>query len=317
MHIDKIKKIIENNNYLLINPSEYHKGHGNALSIKVVIPTYCQANCDFCFNKGNKKQKHDIDKFLKNLEISLSKIFNNVKREFSIDITGNEPTFNVDLLKNTLNIINKYRAFISKIVLTTNGFKLKDCLPFIDMVDIINISVHHYNFNIRKKIFRTDNILNDIDLKYIINELKNKEIAVSAICVLNKKISNFNEFYNNFSDWAVNLGFTDTRMRSNYLRNDSFIDKIYNMNIGKIEQTTNVPGLKSKKIYDSARNYYTYIFLGIESLVNVVIGAEMVIDDDGLIYIDYNKEYPVSDDSLLYFNKIYVLGDNVNENCFK
>ena len=49
MHIDKIKQIIENNKYLLIDPSKYHKGHGNSLSIKVVIPTYCQANCDFCF----------------------------------------------------------------------------------------------------------------------------------------------------------------------------------------------------------------------------------------------------------------------------
>ena len=113
------------------------------------------------------------------------------------------------------------------------------------------------------------------------------------------------------------MGFSDIRMRSNYLRNDSFMDRIYDMDIGKIIETSNVPGLKSKKIYDSKRNYYTYIFLGVESLINIVIGAEMVIDDDGLLYIDYNKEYPISDDSLLYFNRIYVLGDNINENCFK
>lgn len=317
MHIDKIKQIIENNNYLLIDPNQYHKGHGNALSVKVVIPTYCQANCDFCFNKRNKKQQHDADKFLKNLDISLSKIFNNVKREFTIDITGNEPTFNVELLKNTLDIINKYRSFIFKIVLTTNGFKLMDCLSFIDMVDIINISVHHYDFNIRKEIFKTNNILNDTRLKSIISDLKNKKIAVSAICVLNKEIDDFEEFYNQFSDWAISLGFSDIRMRSNYLRNDSFMDKIYDMDIGEIIETSDVPGLKSKKIYDSKRNYYTYIFLGVESLVNIVIGAEMVIDDDGLLYIDYNKEYPISDGSLSYFNRIYVLGDNINEKRFK
>ena len=317
MSIDKIKQIIEKNKYLLIDPNTYHKGHGNALSVKVVIPTYCQANCDFCFNKSNKKQQHDIDKFLKNLDISLSKIFNNVKREFSIDITGNEPTFNVELLKDTLNIINKYRSFISKIVLTTNGFKLMECLSFIDMVDIINISVHHYDFEIRKEIFKTNNILNDIQLKNIISELKNKNIVVSAICVLNEEVDDFKDFYNKFSYWAIDMGFSDIRMRSNYLRNDSFMDKIYDMDIGKIIETSNVPGLKSKKIYDIKRNYYTYIFLGVESLINIVIGAEMVIDDDGLLYIDYNKEYPISDDSLLYFNRIYVLGDNVNENCFK
>ena len=317
MHIDKIKQIIENNNYLLIDPNQYHKGHGNALSVKVVIPTYCQANCDFCFNKSNKKQQHDTDKFLKNLNISLSKIFNNVKREFTIDITGNEPTFNVELLKNTLDIINKYRSFISKIVLTTNGFKLMDCLSFIDMVDIINISVHHYDFNIRKEIFKTNNILNDSQLKSIISDLKKQKIIVSAICVLNKEVNDFKSFYNRFSDWAINLGFNDVRIRSNYFRNDSFMDKIYDMNIGEIIEASNVPGLKSKKIYDRKRNYYTYIFIGIESLVNTVIGLEIVIDDDGLLYIDYNKEYPISDDSLSYFDKIYFLGKNINEKCFK
>lgn len=317
MNTDKIKKIIENNKYLLIDPNQYHKGHGNTLSIKIVIPTYCQANCDFCFNKSNKKQQHDIDIFLKNLDISLSKVFNNVKRGFTIDITGNEPTFNVELLKNTLDIINKYRSYISQIVLTTNGFKLKECLSFIDMVDIINISVHHYDFNIRKEVFKTSNIPTDIQLKSIISDLKNKKVYVSAICVLNKDIDDFKDFFNRFSDWAIDLGFNDVRMRSNYMRNDSFMDKIFDLDIGEIIEASDVPGLKSKKIYDSKRDYYTYIFLGVETLVNIVIGAEMVIDDDGLLYIDYNKEYPISDDSLSYFNRIYVLGDNINEKRFE
>ena len=317
MNTDKIKEIIENNKYLLIDPNQYHKGHGNTLSIKIVIPTYCQANCDFCFNKSNKKQQHDIDIFLKNLDISLSKVFNNVKRGFTIDITGNEPTFNVELLKNTLDIINKYRSYISQIVLTTNGFKLKECLSFIDMVDIINISVHHYDFNIRKEVFKTSNIPTDIQLKSIISDLKNKKVYVSAICVLNKDIDDFKDFFNRFSDWAIDLGFNDVRMRSNYMRNDSFMDKIFDLDIGEIIEASDVPGLKSKKIYDSKRDYYTYIFLGVETLVNIVIGAEMVIDDDGLLYIDYNKEYPISDDSLSYFNRIYVLGDNINEKRFE
>ena len=317
MCTDKIKQIIENNKYFLIEPSKYHKGHGNSLSVKIVIPTYCQANCDFCFNKNTKKKQYDADVFLKNLDISLSKIFNNIKREFTIDITGNEPTFNVQLLKEALTIINKYRSFISQIVLTTNGYRLMECLPFIGMVDIINISVHHYDFNVRKDIFKTNNILNDNQLKSITNTLKNKGISVTAICVLNKEIEDFKDFYNKFCDWAIEIGFSDIRMRSNYLRNDLFMDKIYNMDIGEIKESSDVPGLKSKKIYDKERNYYIYIFLGVESLVNIVIGAEMVIDDDGLLYIDYNKNYPVTDECLPYFNRIYVLGDNVNEKRFK
>ena len=317
MQTNKIKQIIENNSYILIDPNEYHKGHGNTLSIKVVIPTYCQANCDFCFNKSNNKQCHDKDLFLKNLDISLSKIFNNIKREFTIDITGNEPTFDVDLLKETLKIINKYKSYIYKIVITTNGFRLNECLSFIDMVDIINISVHHYDFNMRKNIFNTNKILNDADLKNVIGSLKRKKIHVSAVCVLNREISNFKDFYDNFTDWAISLGFNDTRIRSNYLRSDSFMNNIFDMDIGKIIESSDVPGLKSKKIYDEKKDYYTYIFLGVESLVDYVVGAEMVIDDDGLLYLDYNKEYPVNNENMFYFNKIYVLGDNVNEERLK
>ncbi len=316
MNDDKIEQIIKNNKYLLIDPNDYHKGHGSPLSIKIVLPTYCQANCEFCFNKTNTKQKHDKETFLKALDLSLTRIFKNIKRSFTIDITGNEPTYDVKLLKDTLTIINKYRTYIYKIVLTTNGYKLNDCLSFINMVDIINISVHHYDINKRIEAFKTDNILKDDELKEIISKLNDKKIHVTATCVLNVDIEDFKNYYNNFTDWAINMGFSDTRMRSNFLRNDSFMKKIFDTKVSNFEEISDVPGLKSKKIYDSKRNYTTNILIGVETLVKYVIGAEMIIDDDGLLYLDYGKNYPISDNSLKYFNHFYVFGD-VDEKRFE
>ena len=40
-----------------------------------------------------------------------------------------------------------------------------------------------------------------------------------------------------------------------------------------------------------------------------IIGVELVIDDDGLCYIDYNKRYMVDKNNIGYFNKMYVYND--------
>ena len=52
----------------------------NNLSVKIVIPTYCQAKCPFCFNYLTEDtQRHDYIMFLDNLDKSLKLITNNIK----------------------------------------------------------------------------------------------------------------------------------------------------------------------------------------------------------------------------------------------
>ena len=47
------------------------------------------------------------------------------------------------------------------------------------------------------------------------------------------------------------------------------------------------------------------LYRGVKDLTECVIGSEIVIDDDGLIYLDYNKRYKIN--NLEDFDKnIYV-----------
>ena len=60
-------------------------------------------------------------------------------------------------------------------------------------------------------------------------------------------------------------------------------------------------GLNSKFI--KINNYPVNIYSGVPSLIDYVIGVEMVIDDDGKLYLDYNKEYPLNNDDLHIIDK--------------
>jgi hypothetical protein len=47
---------------------------------------------------------------------------------------------------------------------------------------------------------------------------------------------------------------------------------------------------------------------GVESLVDHVVGVEAVVDDNGLPYLDYGKQYPFSKD---YIEHIYIKKPNL------
>lgn len=83
-----------------VNTIDKSKGHGDTLSVKIVIPTFCQANCEFCFNKHKWATKqYNFGRFLSNLRRSLYVIKESLTdRKITIDITGNEPTLHQNYL---------------------------------------------------------------------------------------------------------------------------------------------------------------------------------------------------------------------------
>ena len=298
--------------YITVSPQDFKKGHGGSLSVKIVLPCYCQARCPFCFNNlTSVTQRHDYEHFLDNLPKTLDMIFNHIhNRPITLDITGNEPTFDINFFSRFINIIEKYKSKTAKIVLTTNGYNLKTCLNDLPrVVDIVNISVHHYNYINRQNIFNTSHIPDDISLKKIISDLKSNGISCTAVAVLYDKIENFEVFYNNFVSWAINLGFKDIRMRSDFCSNNEFIDEILNIKM-KNERTNEVGGLTTKIIVDEDTGFETYILKGVPDLTEYVVGAELVIDDDGYCYIDYNKRYTVDNSNINYFNKLYIFNNS-------
>ena len=306
--INVVKELInQNKEYIKIEPSNVFASH-NGLSVKIVLPCFCQANCEFCFNKLTKDtQKHDYNTFFNNLTKSLDMIFNNItNRTISLDITGNEPTYDINVFNKLMDYLKKYKSKVDKIVLTTNGFKLDKCLPsMIGVVDIVNISLHHYNYDIRKQIFNTSYVPSNEQLNDLVKKLKYYNITSTAVAVLYKEYDNFINFYNNFVLWAMNIGFKDVRMRSNFCAKDKFIKEILATNIGN-EKIDEVAGLTTKIIKDKKTGFETRILVGVQDLTDYLLGVELVIDDDGKLYIDYNKRFPINDFNVKYFNSIYV-----------
>lgn len=76
-----------------IERTDYNK----VISIKLMIPGTCNAKCTFCYMKDYKSSvlKNQKDEFLNNYLSSLNKIISKIgdKNPISLDITGNEPTF--------------------------------------------------------------------------------------------------------------------------------------------------------------------------------------------------------------------------------
>lgn len=306
------ENIIENiigkrEEYVTINPGNFDKGHGGTLSVKIVLPCYCQAHCSFCFNNNTiNTSKHDYEEFFKNLSRSLDMIFqSSINRKISLDITGNEPTFDIEIFSRLMQILKKYKSKISKIVLTTNGFHLEECVQDMEgVVDIVNISVHHYDYLERLNIFKTIHIPDDEKLKRVIKDLDKHNITATSVAVLYQKLDNFNEFYDKFKKWSIKLGFKDARLRSNFCATNNFVDDILKVEDqdNKIERQD---ALITKIVVDKETQFKTYILIGVPDLTEYVIGPELVIDDDGLCYVDYNKRYKVDKNNIKYFNNIY------------
>ena len=305
--MNTIKNLLgESNEYITVNPANFGAGHGNGLSVKIVIPAFCQAKCPFCFNNCTiETQKHDFKKFFVELRKSLDMVFT-LNRSISLDITGNEPTFNVPMFEQLMFILRDYKEKTSKIVLTTNGFHLRECLPSMaGVVDIVNISLHHYDENVRKnEILRTNFIPTNAELKEIIKIGNECGITFTAVAVLYKKFEIFKNFYNKFVEFARTTGFKDIRFRCNYVEQDDFTTEVMNTKFDNYR----VEHLKAlNTIYINENGYDVRIMAGVPDLTEIVVGAELVIDDDGKTYVDYNKRYAVNQENVNTFNYIYLL----------
>lgn len=274
------------------------------LSIKLVIPSGCNKLCPFCFNKLNRETaSYNVDTFKKNFVDSLMQVVNtarrfNPNRGISLDITGNEPTFDVELFMFVLEKIKLIKHLFSKVVLTTNGKNiLYVCEQMRGVVDIVNVSVHHYLPSERIKAFGVYGThSDDIYYEYIVKALKNTGIHTTAVAVIYTPLEEGFECYiSNFSKWCKTQGFNDIRLRSNFYEDDDFF--VDYMNDERFDTTPIViSGLWSKKF--NVNGIDVLMLKGIKSLISNVVGVEVVVDDNGLAYIDYGKEY--------YFKEIYL-----------
>lgn len=277
------------------------------LSIKLVIPSGCGMKCPFCFNLLNKNTAvYDKEAFLNNFIDSLNHIIDiaGPKRSISLDITGNEPTHDVELFKATMQKIKSIRHRFNKVVLTTNGENLTDMdvLESIhEVVDFVNISVHHYDFKKRYEAFGTKP-MDDGRYGYINSVLHGAGIKVTAVAVLYKELdTSFVTFLRRFVDWVKFYEFDNIRIRSNFYKTDDFFTRYMNDNTFGNE-IIRAEGLNTK--YLDVNGMEVILLQGVTTLIGHVVGVEAVVDDDGKPYLDYGKCYPFKGK---YIEHVYVL----------
>lgn len=88
------------------------KKYNNVITVKLVIPGGCNAHCTFCYMKNYENVANNSSDFMGNFISSLSFIIDAIgdKNPISLDITGNEPTYNVELLKNILQALKRFNG---------------------------------------------------------------------------------------------------------------------------------------------------------------------------------------------------------------
>lgn len=291
--------MINLNNYIIVEESPRF-----TLSIKLVIPGGCQMRCPFCFNNLNRATAVRDDKdFVNNYMDSLKKIINvslksNPARPISLDITGNEPTFNKQLFIRIMKDISTIKRYFRQVVVTTNGEGLtEDTVDAMrGVVDIVNVSVHHYDMEKRAEAFGLNvngkHVHPDSFYEAIIGRLAYAGIKATAVAVIYKKLDEpFNGYMNKFVHWCMSIGFDDLRLRSNFYSTDSFFIEYMN-SMPEVPVVTS--GLASKRFEWDGFN--VVMLMGVTSLIPYVVGVEAVVDDDGLAYMDYGKEHPFCDE---------------------
>ena len=277
------------------------------LSIKLVIPSGCGMKCPFCFNLLNKNTAvYDKEAFLNNFIDSLNHIIDTAgpQRSISLDITGNEPTHDVELFKATMQKIKSIRHRFNKIVLTTNGENLtdRDVLESVrEVVNFVNISVHHYDFSKRYQAFGAQP-MDQARYGYINSMLHGAGIKVTAVAVLYKELdTTFVTFLRRFIDWVKYYGFDNIRIRSNFYKKDDFFTRYMNdTTFGN--EIIRAEGLNTK--YLNVNGMEVILLQGVTTLIGHVVGVEAVVDDDGKPYLDYGKCYPFKGK---YIEHVYVL----------
>lgn len=302
------------------------KEYNNVITVKIVVPSACNAECPFCYNK-DKNMACDKYDFLSRFMTSLKDILDRIsdKNPVSVDITGGEPTLDVSLVKDILYQLreNNIHDRVCRITMTTNGFHLKDIVnDLCGVVDYVNISVHDYRSLIRKQIMGENALLYSDDYRSAVMALMNRGIPCSCSSVVCNEIHNFSVWMDEFIKWAKKIGFIAIRFRyccNQEIKNISF-DKYMLETLAREnefqtithEQTPDSHWCRLRRKQDGFRLFFLH---GVTDTSLVTKGIEYVIDNDGRCYCDYYKRTHI-DDYEYEIGKIYDLifdGSNAYE----
>lgn len=276
------------------------KDYNNVITVKIVVPTTCNARCSFCYNK-DKNMSCDKAEFLENFISSLNDIINRIsgRNPISVDITGGEPTFDVSLFKEILRRLKEsgIKEKTCRMTMTTNGFHLSDVVDDCKgIIDYINISVHDYNDDRRKNILGQSAFVYKEAYTEIVKNLSKIGIPCSAVSVVHKPINSFNSWRDEFIKWCKEVGFISLRLRCDCNSTGDYFDTYMldskedtQFKVITYENTPDSHWLRLRR-YDGFRVFFLH---GVLDTSLYTKGIEYIIDNDGRCYCDYYKRTPI------------------------
>lgn len=289
--------------------------YNKVITIKLVIPGGCNARCSFCYMKDYKEVPTGTkEEFLKSYLNSLQHVLDEIenKNPVSLDITGNEPTFDSDFLKIILKQLKEFdiQNKVQRVTITTNGFHLKEVIPYFEnVINYVNISAHDYDLYERQKIFGFKTFT-DLEYADLVRELKNIGITTSAVTVIHKPIVNFRDWFDKFVNWCEEIGFIALRLRCDVFwnRKDLFDEYMVcgleheDYSVINHEVTPDSHWCRLRR-FDKFRVFFLH---GVADTSFWTKGIEYVIADDGICYCDFYKNVKL-DEYQYEIGKIYDL----------
>lgn len=162
----------------IVNPS---------LRLYIKLTDVCNANCLFCAN-GETKDFGDID--FSKLEFIIRYLLDK-NLLHGISITGGEPMVNPDKMNDLLNLIYGIEPNM-EVAISTNGFNLREFvnMEYVNNLESIHISRHHYEDRINENIFGSKLVANTDDIIYLLESLDDKRIININTMVMKGYINN-------------------------------------------------------------------------------------------------------------------------------
>lgn len=280
------------------------QNYNHVITVKLIIPSGCNAHCVFCYMNDPKMQmEYDKQAFLNNLIPSLDEILYTIGNHnpVSIDITGNEPTYDVDLLRKVLQKLRDFEISkkVCRVTMTTNGLNLLQVVPDLaGVVNYVNISVHDFRHPERIKIMGWSG-LSDAQYLLRVNALAKHGITASAISVLYQPIPNFKMWRDQFIAWCEEIGFIGLRFRCDaFLQDKSFFEQYMQESMDDAQFEVLVHEQTPDSHWCRLRRFDRFRVFFLEGVLDTsehTKGIEYVIADDGKLYADFYKRTPIED----------------------
>ena len=195
-----------------------------SLRLYIKITDGCNANCMFCANKESR-DFGNID--FKKLEFVIRYLLDN-KVLHGISITGGEPMMNPDKMNLLLNLIYSIDHSL-EVAISTNGYNLREFLnmEYVNKLESIHISRHHYDDEINYQIFGSSNVASTEDIVFLQEGLDDKRIININTLVMKDYIDDLNEI-KRMLDYVGDIGVYKngfvSLMKCNHFSKEHFIN---------------------------------------------------------------------------------------------